>query len=407
MVEEILMALDFTNRAFINNPYDTYRDLRQHQPMATVDLPRFKGALMLMRYDDVVSLLKDSRFTNERRKVSGKRDWMNSWWTPSMIRAFFNTMALVDDPDHARLKTLVHKAFTPRMIQQMESRIEQISHDLLDKAESKSKIDLIADFALPLPLTVISELMGVPEADRLRFRRLLSKFMDSITTSSAMSMLSMFTSAYSLNRFLRYLIELKRKQPQDDMMTYLVQAEEQGDKLSEDEIVAMIFLLLLAGHETTVNLIGNGTLALLEHSDQLRKLTSDLSLVDTAVEEMLRFTSPVQHVAQRYALEDLELNGHRITRGTMVLVNIGSANRDEAIFPNADQFDITRNPNRHIAFGMGIHYCLGAPLARMEGQVAFTALLSRFPNIRFAGEEPHWRDGLVLRGLKSLPIHLD
>jgi cytochrome P450 PksS len=213
---------------------------------------------------------------------------------------------------------------------------------------------------------------------------------------------------FSLNRFLRELITLRQKDPQDDLISALVQAKDKEDKLSEDELASMLFLLLLAGHETTVNLIGNGIAALLEYPDQLKKLTSDLSLLDSAIEEMLRFTNPVQHVGRRYALEDIDLCGQLIPKGSTVLVGIASANHDEAVFKNADQFDITRSPNRHVAFGMGIHYCLGAPLARIEAKVAFTALLTRFPTLKLAVpvDQLTWREGPGVQGLKSLPIHL-
>jgi cytochrome P450 len=207
---------------------------------------------------------------------------------------------------------------------------------------------------------------------------------------------------------LKDLIALRQKDPQDDLISALVQAKDNEDKLSEEELVSMLFLLLLAGHETTVNLIGNGIAVLLEHPDQLKKLTSDLSLLDSAIEEILRFTNPVQHVGRRYALEDIDLCGQKIAKGSTLIVGIASANHDETVFENADEFDITRTPNRHVAFGMGIHYCLGAPLARLEAKVAFTALLTRFPTLKLAVpiDQLDWREGPGVQGLKSLPIQL-
>jgi cytochrome P450 len=401
------VALNLTSKEFWQNPYDTYADLRQHEPVTGVDTALFSSGKgwFVSRYDDVVSILKDPRFSVERRKVDG-RDMSKAWWIPGIFRAFLNSMVMVDNPDHARLKTLVHKAFTPKMIQQISGRIEDISRTLLDDMAKKTTSDLIADFALPLPLTVISDMMGVPHEDRHNFHKMMNLF---INSSSTWDMLQQFPNAFALHRFFKKMIALRRKQPQDDLITALVQAEEQGDSLNENELIAMMLLLLLAGHETTVNLIGNGTLALLEHPDQLEKLKANPDLMESAIEEMLRFTNPVHQIAPRYAVEDVELHGQRIPKGSTVIVGIASANRDEAAFQNADQFDIARKPNQHIAFGLGIHYCLGAPLARLEGKIAFNALLTRFPNLELAAPMTtlEWRGAPSLRGLKKLPIRLN
>lgn len=408
------MLLNLTSKEFQLNPYAVYAQLREHAPITPIERPyghlRFPGQnYFVSRYEDVVAVLKDSRFSNERYKVTGAGDLASQWWVPNLFRAILHSMVMVDDPDHARLRNLVHKGFTPHMIQQMDRQIETISHDLLDRAARKQSVDLIADFALPLPLTVISEMMGVPPKDRLRFHQLMGSFLDGATSTTIRTALSRFSNVLGLNRFLRNLIALRRKDPQDDLITQLVEAEDQGDRLSEDELVAMLWLLLLAGHETTVNLIGNGTLALLEHPDQLQKLTGHLEFLESAIEEILRFTNPVQQIAPRYTLEAVELLGQTIPRGSSVMVGIASANRDESVFPEAQRFDITRDPNRHIAFGLGIHYCLGAPLARLEGKIAFNALLSRFPDLRLAVPvtQLEWRGSPALRGLKRLPIALN
>lgn len=401
------MVLNLTSETFLNNPYAMYTQLRATEPITVIEQPIFGKALMLSRYNDVVAVLKDSRFSNERHKVKAGGNWTQRWWVPSAFRALLNSMALLDDPHHARLRNLVHKGFTPRMIMQLESQIETISHKLLDQAAKKQTVDLIADFALPLPMTVISEMMGVPPQDRHRFHQLLNNFLMIGSSTNPMNILSQVPNALALNRFFRDLIALRQRDPQDDLITNLIQAEDKGDILSEHELVAMLFLLLLAGHDTTLNLIGNGTLALLEHPEQMKILSSDLSLLNDAIEEMLRFTNPVHQIAPRYALEDIELHGRRIPKGSTVMAGIASANRDETIFEAADTFDIRRNPNRHVAFGLGIHYCLGAPLARLEAKVAFTALLSRFPNskLAIAPEKLEWRRNPTLRGLKSLPVN--
>ncbi|HEX2622769.1 MAG TPA: cytochrome P450 [Phototrophicaceae bacterium] len=402
------MTLNLNSREFQQNPYDLYTRLREQEPISSVDSLLFSAGkgLFITRYDDVLAVLKDPCFSVERRKLGDGRDVSKAWWIPGILRAFLNSMVMVDNPDHARLRTLVHKAFTPRMIQQMTTRIKEISYSLLDQMSEKTEVDLIADFALPLPLTVISEMMGVPLEDRHRFHKMMSKFLD---TSTLGSTLQQFPNAIMLHRFFKKLIALRRKDPHDDLITALVQAEEQSDSLSEDELIAMLLLLLLAGHETTVNLIGNGTLALLQYPDQFEKLKANPKLLETAIEEMLRFTNPVHQISPRYVIQDVELHGQLIPKGTTVIVGIASANRDETVFQNADQFDITRTPNPHIAFGLGIHYCLGAPLARLEGQIAFRVLLERFPNLELvaSASKLEWRGGPALRGLNRLPLRLN
>ncbi len=264
--------------------------------------------------------------------------------------------------------------------------------------------DLIRDYALPLPATIIAELLGVPVQDRHAFHR----GTDAIVSAAASSwaMFRAIPSAWLLIRYIRKLIKKRRADPRDDLISALAQSEEGGDRLSEDELFAMVFLLLAAGHETTVNLIGNGTLALLEHPDQMEKLRSNPALIKSAVEELLRYTSPVEIATERYAREDVSLAGSTIPRGEMVYAVIASANRDERQFAEPDALEIAREPNKHLAFGLGPHFCLGAPLARLEGQIAIATLLRRIPDLRLAvaPNELRWRRGLLLRGLESLPV---
>ena len=265
-------------------------------------------------------------------------------------------------------------------------------------------MDLIHDYALPIPTTIIAEMLGVPVQDRHTFHRWSSTIVAS--NPSGWGMLKAMPNAMAFMRYIRKLIATRRANPQDDLISALVQAEEAGDQLSEDELLAMIFILLVAGHETTVNLIGNGMLALLEHPDQLEKLRDDPALIKPAVEELLRYSSPVETATERYAREDITIAGVTIPRGALVFAVIASANRDERQFANPDTLDITRQPNRHLAFGQGAHYCVGAPLARLEGQIAINTLLRRSSALRLAVPPGavRWRRALVLRGLESLPV---
>ena len=401
------MTFDATSTQFRHDPYPTYASLRKNEPVPLLSETSLGigAAFLVTRYDDVVTVLKDARFSNDYRKIGAH---MNPrWWMPKVLSTFQSSMILVDDPDHRRLRDLVHKAFTPKRLQDLNGRIEIITEELLDSMAKKPTVDLIHDFALPIPLTVISDMMGVPQKDRLKFHKWMGTFLE-ISAGSKLQMLGKIVNMLQMYRFFKGLIKLRRQDPQDDLVTALVQAEQDGDRLNEDELVAMIFILLLAGHETTVNLIGNGTLALLENPDQLRKLQQHPELMDSAVEELLRFTNPVEQPAPRYALEDVELSGQKIPKGSRVLVGIASANRDETAFPNADKLDIERTPNKHVAFGLGIHYCLGAPLARMEGKIALQKLLARYPNMQLGvtSDAVQWRTSMAVRGLKALPVRL-
>jgi cytochrome P450 PksS len=270
----------------------------------------------------------------------------------------------------------------------------------------KGATDLVAGYALPLPATVIAELLGVPAEDHARFHRWSNRL---VSVSSTRDTLQALPAALAFVRYLRRMIEKRRDDPGDDLITALIRAEEAGDKLSEDELLAMGFLLLVAGHETTVNLISCGTLALLEHPEQTQKLKSDPSLIKSAVEELLRYTSPVEIATERYPRQDVEVGTTTIPRGELVLAILGSANRDERHFGDPDVLDLARDPNKHLAFGRGgVHHCLGAPLARMEGQIAIGAFLRRFPKASLAvtSESLRWRRGLFLSGLKKLPLVL-
>ena len=369
-----------------------------------------RATWLVTRYDDVAGVLKDDTFAKDKANAMDPEQRAKAPWVPGFLKPLERNMLDLDDPDHARLRSLVSKAFTPRLIERLRGRIEVLCEELLDaverEGERRGEADLVAGYALPLPATVIAELLGVPAEDHKKFHRWSSRL---VSVSSGRDMLRFLPAALSFVRYLRKLIERRRADPRDDLLTALIQAEEAGDKLGEDELLAMAFLLLVAGHETTVNLISGGTLALLEHPDEMERLRGDPSLIKPAVEELLRYTSPVEMATERYAREVVEISGTTIPRGELVLAVLGSANRDGRQFEAPDVLDLARDPNRHLAFGRGgVHHCLGAPLARMEGQTAFHALLRRFPAARpaVAPEALRWRRGLFLRGLERLPLVL-
>ncbi|WP_345421412.1 cytochrome P450 [Actinomycetospora chlora] len=405
MAETVRVDLrrEFADPAARADPGPVYARLRDLGPvLRSRDL--FGETFVLARHEEVAQVIRDPRFASDRGNVPGGRP-LARWWTPSLLKLLVSSMVLKDPPDHRRLRNLVQQAFTPTMVANLEGRVSEITEELLDAAVRRPVVDLMADLALPLPLTVIAEMLGVPPADRVRFRTLLTALQGTSDTNPV-ALLRNVPHMLRLTRLLRGLVALRRDQPGDDLVTALVQAEEAGDRLSEDELVSMIFLLLFAGHETTVNLIGNGVLELVRHPDQLQRLRDDPELIGTAVEEMLRFTNPVGLVAPRHAREDAEIAGVPIPRGSMVTLLIGSANLDEAAFPDADTFDITRSPNRHLSFGHGAHFCLGAPLARLEARIAIPALLRRFErlDLTMPAEQLPWRPLIALRGVEALPL---
>jgi len=398
---------DLASSRFKADPYPFYARLRAEAPVWRTTLRDKRTAWMVTRYEDVAGVLKDDRIAKDPLNAQDPEQRAREPWVPGFLKPLERNMLDVDDPDHRRLRTLVSKAFTPRLIERLRQRIERICRELLDEMARNGKTELVRDYALPLPATVIAELLGIPASDHRKFHRWSNRI---VSISSGRDVWKALPAALSFLRYLRKMAERRRSQPEDDLMSALVQAEEAGDKLSQDELLAMAFLLLVAGHETTVNLIANGTLALIEHPEQLERLERDPSLIKSAVEELLRYTSPVEIATERYARQDLEVAGKVVPRGELVLAVLGSANRDDMYFENPDTLDLTRDPNKHLAFGRGgVHHCLGAPLARMEGQIALTALLRRFPEIRVAvpHESLRWHRGLFLRGLERLPLILE
>jgi cytochrome P450 PksS len=401
----IAESVNIASPEFKANPYPFYARLREREPVYQVMLPDKRPAWLVTRYDDVATVLKDERFIKEKYRVFSPEQAAREPWIPRFLKPLERNMLDLDAPDHDRLRALVHKAFTPRLVENLRERVEVLTNELLDAAQAggRGRMELIRDFATPLPTTVIAEMLGVPVQHRHRFRR-WSNVMVTASTRWAL-----FTALPSLTAFLLYvrrLINRRRAQPRDDLTSALVHAREDGDRLSEDELVAMIVLLLIAGHETTVNLIGNGMLTLLEHADAMERLRDEPSLIKPAIEELLRYDGPLESATDRYAREDVSISGVTISRGEIVFAVLASANRDERQFEQPDRLDLAREPNRHLAFGLGMHYCLGAPLARLEGQIAISTLLRRMPELRLAvpAAKLRWKYGLVLRGLKALPV---
>ena len=381
-------------RDFVDDPYPTYRRLREKDPYHRSPLT---GSLVLSRYDDVDEILRDfRRFSNDDRNNSGGPRRRRDDDTRSMLG--------LDPPDHTRLRGLVSRAFTPRQIAKMEDRVRATAHALLDEVDGDAEFDLMADLAAPLPTVVIAEMIGVPGEDRDQFKvwsDRIARTLEPNLTPRENQLANEASNA--LGDYFSRIIEQRRDAPRDDLVSKLIEAEEEGDHLTTDEMQATLQLLLVAGNETTTNLIGNGMLALLRHPDQLQLLREQPELMPNAIEELLRYDSPVQ-VDGRTALEDVEIGGRMARKGSGVTLLIGGANRDPEEFERPEELDVTREDAGNISFGRGIHHCLGAPLARLEGKVAFEALFERYGEIQLGAPRPRYKRNIVLRGLESLPI---
>lgn len=388
---------------FKANPFPFLKQLRSNDPVFRTALPDRTPVWLVARYEDVNALVKDERFSKNRRSTLTPDQLRKLPWVPPMFRPLERNMLDLDPPDHTRLRALVHKAFTPNLVEQMRNRVQSLANDLLDRVKTRGEMDLVKDYALPLPMTIITEILGVPTEDRDKFHKWSNAV---VSLSSPNPTLRVLPGVWMFIRYLRRFFKIRRREPKDDLVSALIQAEEAGDKLSEDELLAMAFLLLVAGHETTVNLISSGVLALLEHRYQWDKLRNNPSMIKLAVEELLRYTSPVFMTTERYAREDTTVQGITIPQGEMTLGVIGSANRDETVFNDPEALDITREPNKHLSFGQGIHFCLGAPLARLETQIAINTLIERLPKLRLkvSLDSVRWRPSMILRGVERLPV---
>lgn len=395
-------AADFNpfDPAFRADPYPSYHLLRNAAPV----MKSPQGMWILSRYADAQAALRDKRFGRNL----GNAEWYEEFAAQARLNPAWRMqqhwMLVKDPPDHTRLRSLVSKAFTPKAVHALEPRIQAIADGLIERVRVQGEMDLIADFAYPLPVTVIAELLGVPSSGQADFRawsKALIPTLDPIQmTPAGMSLANQATLAFE--GYFRDLISRRRADPQDDLLSALIAAEEAGDKLTEDELIATCVLLLVAGHETTMNLIGNGMLALLRHPEQLETLRAQPELAENAVEELLRFDSPVQMTGRTLA-GDVSYGDQSIGKGEQVMILIGAANRDPEHFPEPDTLDLAREEVHHLSFGNGIHYCLGAPLARVEGRIALLALLE-LGELKLAAKELQWNETITLRGLRSLPV---
>jgi len=376
------LPVSWSSPAFLADPYSYYRQMREIEP---VYWDSDRGSWLLFRYADVEAVVRnDAAFSAQQ--------------------GYATSMLVTDPPEHTRLRSLVNKAFTARAVRELTPRIRQIIDGLLDSIAGRGEMDVIADFAYPLPITVIGELLGVDPDRRDFFREVSVPLAIALgPVRDAQLAMNAFAGRNELLLYFDDLISRRRAEPRDDLVSAMIQAEDRGDFLTHQELLGMMLLLLVGGHETTVNLIGNGLLAMLRNPDQLETFRTNDGGERTAIDEMLRHDSPVQY-SGRIARVDIEVGGQTIRAGQTVRMIFGAANRDPEIFADPETFNVARDPNEHMAFGYGIHFCLGAQLARLEGEMALSALIRRFPNIKLAKTDLCWRPAPVLRGLEALPI---
>jgi cytochrome P450 len=388
-----------------SDPYPRYAAIREHSPVFRSAL----GVVVVGRYDDCQTVLRDPRFGKGEMGAIWEGYGLTEaeWFArfPDLERRTTSMLGL-DPPDHTRLRRLVAKAFTPKTVENLRPDIERLTDELLDRCDGAA--DVIAELALPLPMNVIGEMLGIPATERAELQPLVRAAVKTLELNAPLDELDAAASASRvIAAHLEALIAARRAEPTDDLLSELVHVEEQGDQLSHDELITTIMLLFGAGFETTTNLIGNGLLALLENPGELRRLRDDRSLMKTAIEELLRWDAPVQ-VDGRKVFDDIDMHGTAVAAGEEVVTLLGAANRDPRVFDDPDRFDIGRVGQAPMSFGAGIHYCLGAALARAEGHVVFDRLLERFPVIEpdWGEQRPAFRDSIVLHGLESLPVRL-
>jgi len=401
-----VQKIDFASQAFARDPFPTYASLRAAGPVIRTRLPILGKTWVATTYQAASEVLKDDEtFVMEAKKV-GKTLFSGILrLLPRTLRVLAENMLRHDNPDHRRLRRLVEQAFSRHSVENMRDRIGVLCDGLLAGLAGRETVDLLEEWARPLPVAVICELLGLPDEDRPKFTRWVKVLFRSV---SLVGMLLALPTIFRLLKYFRRHFEQCRRQPRPGLMTALVQARQEGDQLSEDELLAMAFLLLFAGFETTVHLLGGGSLALLKAPEQKERLLNDWSLLPPAVEELLRFVSPVQMSEPRYMVRDLEFFGQPLRRGDYVVAWLGAANADPARFPDPEKLDLARSPNPHVAFGSGIHFCLGAQLARVEAQVGFERLFTRYPRLALAVADSELKHSgnMLLRALVALPVRL-
>lgn len=403
-----MQKFDLFSRTFKIDPHSTFAQMREETPVYGHTAPNGLRIWYITRYEDVVTVLRNNDWVVKNLE-NAVPESTNTPVKPghAILRLINQNMLFADPPDHTRLRALVTQAFTPRRIEALAAQIQTFTDRLLDEVAGQGRMELIHDLAYPLPMLVITAMLGVPEADGDQVREWSKAII-----SPGSHGINWRQRKRKIRAFVEYIDQMAAKRmqaPQDDLLTALVQADEDGGKLSSEELSSMVVLLLVTGHDTVVNLIGNGVVTLLRHPEQLDLLRERPFLWPTAVEEILRYDGPVETSTTRWAKTDFELHGHQIKRGDLVRVVLTSANRDGSQFEKPNVFDIQRQNNRHIGFGFGIHYCLGAPLARLEGQITLSTLFNRFPTIRLAipDAEIVWRSGVLFRGPKTLPLIWD
>jgi vitamin D3 1,25-hydroxylase len=385
--------------SFWRDPYPAYERLRAEAPVREVALPRGGTTWMITRYDDVRAAFTDPRLVKDHRALLPPEARAQA---PRLPGPFGSMMILLDPPDHTRLRRLVARAFTPRRTAELRPRIEELAAALLDALPAGEPVDLLATYAVPLPMAVICELLGVPDTDRDAFGTWSRALVDDSDDGDEQQ------ATAGLAQYLYRLVELKRGAPDGALVSALVEVSEAGDQLSTEEVVAMGVLLLIAGHETTANLIGNAVLGLATDAALRAHLLADPERIPAAVEEFLRWDGPVHNAPLRFAAEDVEYSGTTIPAGSVVTLSVGAANRDPDRFDRPEVVDPDRDTGGHLAFGHGLHFCLGAPLARLEGEVALRSLLDRFPGLALAvpPEDLRHRRSVIVHGLERLPVVL-
>lgn len=396
-------GINLASAQFKEDAYEIYKESRKKQPILFVNQVEIGKEWLITRYEDALPLLKDNRLKKDWTNVFSQ-DIKNMYLSVDNSDHLTTHMLNSDPPNHSRLRSLVQKAFTPKMIAQLDGRIERIADDLISDIERKGTLNLVDDYSFPLPIIVISEMLGIPKEDQAKFRIWSHAVIASPETPEEIKETEKQLSEFIT--YLQYLVDIKRKEPKEDLVSALILAESEGHKLSARELYSMIMLLIVAGHETTVNLITNTVLALLENPNQLQLLKDNPKLIDSTIEEGLRYYSPVEVTTARWAAEPFQIHHQTIQKGDMVIIALASANRDETVFENPEIFDITRENNRHIAFGHGSHFCLGAPLARLEAKIAITTLFNRMPELKIKGnrEEIKWQGNYLMRSLEELPL---